>query len=363
MRKARRICFGLLRLSVAVFLLWAVAIDHEARVARLTLAALPGFDFTNEVRSLRGQGRFGEALVVGEAGLRAGAGSDLADEVEKTRDAQESWLRVAKDAGLGALTGRGDSLASLVGAIGADMLVLGDVRDLLIEGSKLALDGDGDEVTLALSAAGLATTLAPELDWFPALLKAAKRAGALTKGLSGDVVTLARKGDGAALKAVASDARSLASSASPAGAARIMSHAESADDLASLARFAERSPDAGFALLTTGGGGAAVAKRAVRAGPDDAARAETLLVAAARKGRAGAAFLSTKGARAMLRPHPLIGVLKSVWKGSAAAFVQRLLEALDVAAWWVLGLLAAWAVGEAANLWSVACSARTDDAR
>jgi hypothetical protein len=361
--KARRVVFGLLRLSIAAFLLWVVAVDHEARVARLALAALPGFDFTDEVRSLRNQGRYGEALVIGEAGLRAGAGGELADEVKKTRDAQESWLRVAKDAGLGALTGRGDSLASLIGAIGADMLVIGDVRDLLIEGSKLALDGDADEVTLALSAAGLATTLAPEIDWLPALLKAAKRAGALTRGLGDEIIAIARRGDGAALKAVASDAQSLAKSASPAGAAAIMRHAESADDLAALARFAERSPDAGFALLVTGGEGAALAKRAVKAGPEDAARAESLLVAAAKKGRAGAALLSTKGARAMLKPHPLIGALKAVWKGSAAAFVQRLLEALDVAAWWVIALLVAWTVAEVANLLGLARATARADAR
>ncbi|MGQ0628162.1 MAG: hypothetical protein ACT4PL_08705, partial [Phycisphaerales bacterium] len=61
--------WNLLRLMVALFVLWAVATDTAARLARMRLAALPDFDYASEVRRLREEGRYGEAMVIADAGL------------------------------------------------------------------------------------------------------------------------------------------------------------------------------------------------------------------------------------------------------------------------------------------------------
>lgn len=53
--------------------------------------------------------------------------------------------------------GAHDSLEGWIGAVAADFFIVGDVRDLVIEGGELALDGESDEVILALSGIGLAT--------------------------------------------------------------------------------------------------------------------------------------------------------------------------------------------------------------
>src|SRR5207253_644783 len=93
----------------------------------------------------------------------------------------------------GALVGEGDSLEALVGAIAADMFIVGDIRDLVIQGGRLAVDGDSDELILALSAVGVLTTVMPEVDWVAAFLKVAKKAGALSKRMVEALVRVIRR--------------------------------------------------------------------------------------------------------------------------------------------------------------------------
>ncbi len=66
----------------------------------------------------------------------------------------ESW-RNTKDFGWGFFTGEADGLASLSGSIAADMTVLGDLRDLSIEGSKLVSSQPYDKVILGMSFIGI----------------------------------------------------------------------------------------------------------------------------------------------------------------------------------------------------------------
>src|SRR5262249_39041355 len=137
-------------------------------------------DYFAEVRSLREKGRYAEALLVAQAGLDELSGdarTALVSEEQAVRDEQESILRKGKQLVRGALVGEGDSLEALIGAIAADMFVVGDVRDLVIQGGRLAVDGQTDELILALSAVGVLTTVMPEIDWIAAFLKVAKKAG------------------------------------------------------------------------------------------------------------------------------------------------------------------------------------------
>ena len=334
--------WGVLRLCIAGFLLWVMATDTGARMARLQLAALPGFDYVGEVQSLRAHGRYGEALMVAEAGLVDAEGhtrAQLVSERAKTLEEQGSYVRKAKAVALGAVTGQGDSLEGLIGAMGADFFVVGDLRDLVVQGGKQMLDGDSDEVVLLLSVVGVVTTLAPELDWAPSLLKVARKSGSLSAKM-GETIASAVKGRRTAeLEKLFHDVETISKRASPGGAVRLMKLAEEPKDLERIAQFVDKAGEGAFALHVAGKEGAELLK-AGEAG-------EEMLIKAARKGKAGNAFLRSPAARAMMKPHLLVGLLKGVWKGNAARLVSRALERLDPSAWWVLPLLAGWAVVEA----------------
>lgn len=92
----------------------------------------------------------------------------------------------------GALTGEPKDTASMLGSLSLDFFVIGDIRDLTVQGWKQMSTGDGDPVILALSAVGLATTLTPQFDWVPALLKAFKRVGALSKRFLKNLQTISK---------------------------------------------------------------------------------------------------------------------------------------------------------------------------
>lgn len=336
--------WNVLRLAVASFLLWALAADTGARLARLQLSKLPDFDYASEVAFLRAAGRYGEAVMVADAGL-AGASEGAKSSIQRERDLtvaeQGSYLRRAKDLGLGALSGKGTSIESLIGAVAADFFVVGDIRDLVIQSGRYVIDGETDKVVLVLSGIGVATTLAPELDWVPSVLKAARKAGAMTRGMGEYLLKAAKSGSKDSLIAVCRDVRRLAEHASPGGAARLLRLAETPEDLARIARFAEREPAGAFALHVAGKEGAEIVKDAERAGAA-AMGSERALVMAAGKGDRGIAWLRMGAWHALARPHFLVGLAKGLWKGNVEALAARIAEAIDPRAWWIVPLLAAW---------------------
>ncbi|MCC6660124.1 MAG: hypothetical protein IT437_04480 [Phycisphaerales bacterium] len=346
-RRVRRLAWGIVRLTVAGFLLWAVASDTAPRLARLQLASLPGFDYAGEVRFLRAGGRYGEAEVVARAGLNDPAADHAAVQAElaATQAEQSSYLRRIRDAGLGAISGRGESIAGLVGAVAADFFVVGDIRDLVIQGGRYVIDGETDEVILVLSGIGLATTLAPEVDWVPSVLKAARKAGTMTRGVAEFLVRSVRARRVDDLMEFMRRVRRLAARASPGGAVRLLRYADDPADVAKLARFVEAERAGAFALHVTQGEGAALIKAADGGG--EAARA---VVLASRHGDAGRAWLRGGRWRAIGRPHALVGLFKAVYKGNAADLAARVASALDPRAWWLLPLLAGWVVVEAGLL-------------
>jgi hypothetical protein len=343
--------WGMLRLAVAAFLLWAVAADTGQRLARLQLASLPSFDYLQEARYLRAEGRYGEAEVVLDAGLDHLSVTDplraeLAHEKEETVVERSSYLRRIKDAGLGALSGRGQSIEALIGAVAADFFVVGDVRDLIVQGGRYVIDGEADDVVLVLSGVGLATTVAPEVDWVPSILKAARKAGAMTRGVAEFVVRSVRARRLDELGGFLNDVRRLSAKASPGGAMRLLRFADEPGDVAKLARFVEVERAGAFALHATGKEGAELVK-AAGAGSDAAAA----VVLAARRGDAGRAWLRTGKWKALTRPHALVGVAKAFYKGNAEALAARVAEIIDPRAWWLLPLLAAWTLLELGLLW------------
>ncbi|MFO0859946.1 MAG: hypothetical protein U0570_05270 [Phycisphaerales bacterium] len=346
--------WNLTRLAIALCLLTILAVDTPARLARLTLAALPDMDYASEIATLREQGRYGEAVIIADAGLAwtdgPGMGAKRA-EIERQRqltiDEQSSWVRRAKDVGWGALSGRGESLEQLVGAIAADMFVVGDIRDLVIQGGTWATGGEPDALIVALSTVGIALTVAPEIDWAPALLKVARKAGAVSEGLKEFFVRGIKLRRTEALAGAFGDVTKLASKASPAGAIRILRLAENEAELAKLAAFAERNgARGGAALLITGREGAAIVRGEAALAGAGVRAADDLVLAAARKGPAGAKFLASPAARVLTRPHWLLGLGKGVWKGNVPEALKQVARAMDPYGWWLLPLMGVWTLTE-----------------
>lgn len=336
------------RLCAALFLVWVLGMDAAGRSARLALSQLPDFDYVSEVESLRAQGRYGEAIQLAEAGLadyepQDAARAPLEAALAKTREEQAGLLRRAKDLGWGALSGKGDTLEAMIGAVAADFLIVGDVRDVLIEGGKAVTGEDADEVVLLLSAAGIATTLAPEVDWVPSLLKVARRAGALTESFAQHLKTILKSGKLEHTRGLFDDIGSLSKSLSPGGAMRAMRHADDPTDLARMARFVEQNPRGVVAIHLNGGATAKVLREATDVGDD-----VSVISRAARKGRAGLELLASKPGRAMLKPRPLLGLAKGVWKGNLEKLITRVLDGFDIAAWWLFPFAVAWSVAEVA---------------
>ncbi len=75
-------------------------------------------------------------------------------------DKRQSWDYKAQALIDGAITGKGEELEGMIGAGVADLFVVGDLRDLVIEGSHWLNGEKVDEVILALSSLGVAATAA-----------------------------------------------------------------------------------------------------------------------------------------------------------------------------------------------------------
>ncbi len=373
-REAWRARWNALRWCVAAFLVWAVAMDMRARIERGVLERMPDFDAAAEVAKLRAAGRYGEAVVLADGAMEGmgvvggtvegGAEKRAAIQRERvlTVTEQGSFVRRAKDVALGALTGGAGiepgrmSVEMLIGAIATDMLVVGDVRDLVIQGWKWMEGEEADPVIVALSVVGIATTLAPEIDWAPSVLKTARKVGTLGEKLGAFIVKAAKGRRVGEMEKLLVDSAELAKRSSPGSAVRLLRFAESPEDVARLARFLGREGKQGAAALhVTGSAGAnalRVADELRAAGRmEEALKLEGLVVKAAGKGERGAAWLRAGKYRALIRVHPLVGLLKGVYKGHASALVQRALEAMGAHALWVVPLIVGWFGVETWMLW------------
>lgn len=339
-----RIRWNLVRLFVAAFCLWTLGSDAASRAARLTLARLPDADMLIEVRTLRERGKFDEAILVADAAIASNTGERakaLIDERDAAQRERDSLWRKAKDVGRGAVTGSGDSLESLAGAVAADFFLIGDIRDLTIQGYRGVTGQETDELIILLSSVGVATTLAPEVDWAPSILKALRKAGTMSEHLAETLLRWLRKGEKANLERVFKDVDELAVRAGPGGAAALVKHADDPGDIARISAFAAARPHGAFTMYRTGREGVSLV-RAAEGSATSARRAADAVATAAKKGPEARAFLGSKAARVLIRPHPIVGVAKAFSKGTLGDVIARAVERFDPTAWWLVPLLAAW---------------------
>jgi len=100
--------------------------------------------------------------------------------------------------GEGFATGKGETTAGIAGAVTSDLTVVGDVRDIAAEGTKMLSGEEYSELILGLSVVGLGVTAATVATGGGgvvakagiSLLKAARRTGKLTKEFAGTLTRL-----------------------------------------------------------------------------------------------------------------------------------------------------------------------------
>lgn len=163
------------------------------------------------------------------------------------------WAR-ARSFARGAATGMPTDGASMLGSLSLDLFAVGDVRDLAVQGWRQMRYGTGDPVIMALSAIGLTMTLAPEIDWAPALMKALKRTGALSegflRGLKDASRTALRTGRFEGVTRMVTDVGRTARRLGPGPLQGVMRNVDSAEDLSKITKASEKDATDTYAIVT-----------------------------------------------------------------------------------------------------------------
>jgi hypothetical protein len=209
---------------------------------------------------------------------------------------ENSTSHFAKRFAEGLVTGNADDVASMSGTVAGDLMVFGDIRDVVREGKHLVMGEDTDRLILGLAAAGLAVTaatyvLAGSVTPVRAgltLVKDARKVGRLGEGLTewagrsarqvvdtpllqdavasgpimrpGQTVSAIkaafRPGQAAGLVRLAKDVGRVGEKAGTRGALDTLRIAEGPEDVARAARLAESSGGQTRAILKLLGRGA-----------------------------------------------------------------------------------------------------------
>lgn len=323
-----------MRAAIAGSLLILCLPDWPSLKLRAELAALPDYDYLQQAEALRTEARYSEALLVVDAGLDAAEPvAELGPLRARIIAERDSWARRVREIGRGALTGQGESVEALGGAVVADLFVFGDIRDLVIQSGHAIRGEEVDDIIVALSAAGIVLSVAPELDLGAALLKFARRTGSMSRTFARSLARLSRTAlrerRAAPLVDVVEDATRLGRRAGPAPALRILRNVDDVSELKLATRYAQ-TPGGSFALWLSGRGGIETLKLG-----DDAG---VWLAKASRKGSRGLALLAGHG-RLLMRPHPLLGLFKGLYKGNVPDFIAAALQRWGAA---MMGFFAAW---------------------
>lgn len=339
MNKLFAIVASFVRLAAACALVWICWQDWPAVQARDDFENLPPYDVAAEANELFKQNRLTDAEVLVDEALAQDPGNDrllvIRQGIENER---RNWARQLSMGAQGALTGTGNDAASLTGAVVADLFVFGDVRDLVIQGGHWLKGEATDEMIVALSAGGILLTVSPAVDLGSALLKFARRMGAISDTFAHALAETARRAiktrKADELAGMTHDVADLSKRAKPAGAVAILKHIDDPKLLHTVAQFAQ-SPEGLRALLID-------PETTVRWLGSGWPHAQEYLVKAVRKGRGGLAFLAGNSSL-MFGFHPLIGLVKGLYKGNIPDLLLQLGYAYSQL---IMGLALGWAAFE-----------------
>ena len=237
-------------------------------------------DLSNRVDAALEAGAWDDAAMYAE--IAAYMNMPLNPEVQARLEAENAFSRrAARNTGsfvTGFVTGTGDDTPAFMGALASDLTVVGDIRDIGSEGSKLVRGEEYSTMILGLSVVGLAATTATVATGgggLPArigvsLLKIARKAGTITAGFARDMTRLLNEAmnfdrlgdtlravdlaDSAATRRVVTsyadsisfarvtpvleDVASLERAVGPAESVRLMRYVENTDDLTRVSKMA-----------------------------------------------------------------------------------------------------------------------------
>ena len=289
------------------------------------LETLPEYPLCGQAEALLADDRVADALEL----AAAGDCGPLEDRARAAYDGLSATFARCVD---GVWTGRAEDTAGLTCAVASDLVIFGDVRDLTRQGLSWSRGEATDPVLIALSATGIALTLAPQFGVGTSLLKIARRAGTLSERLASSVMGLLRRGALRPLGGLLTDAGRISLKLGPAKATRALAYADDAEGLGDVARFVEAVE---HPLLGLRWGGRAALRLA-----DD----PDLYRAALQRGPAGIVLAARKGSAALLARKPLVLTAAKAIRSSPEAVLAA---ATAIATWllrtvtWTVALVAA----------------------
>jgi len=269
------------------------------------LEALEPYPFCQEAQTALDEDRIPDALELAEA-------ADCPEQLATARSRWNELSAVFQRCVDGVWTGRGEDGAGITCAIASDLIVFGDVRDLTRQGVAWMRGEETDMLLVALSATGLVLTFAPQLGAGASLLKGARRAGAVSESLAKSTAKLVQQRAWRPLANVLTDAGRISTKLGPAKATRILQYADDADEVAALAKFAERAPTPLLGLKWGGKGAARMS--------DDVLYREAL-----KRGPEGVQLAMQRGGKALLARQPLVVfAAKTIYKNPEAVLAAIL---------------------------------------
>jgi len=244
-----------------------LAADDPAKLADLRLQA--SFDKYTAAREIEAALKaddveLAESFIALADARGIAVAQELRERLAVAQSAREQIRRAATRFGKGFLTGNAESIEGIAGAATGDLLVYGDVRDLVREGTRWVKGQEVDPLMAGLATVGLAVTAGTYFASGTAaparagvsLFKAARRTGKVGASLAADVTRLARSGSGVRAINAFADLGKIEGKAGARAAIEGMRHADDVADLAKVGKLAERNGSTTIAVLKTLGRGA-----------------------------------------------------------------------------------------------------------
>jgi hypothetical protein len=148
--------------ALSVFLIFS-ALLYDRWQMRDTLDTLPALDPMPHTEALVAEGHFAEAEAYLGYFIEHNSSAitpQARERFQAIHARRQSWEYRAKSLVEGAVTGESDEVEGMIGAGVADLFVVGDIRDAVIQGRHWLNGEEVDQVIVALSSLGIVATAA-----------------------------------------------------------------------------------------------------------------------------------------------------------------------------------------------------------
>ncbi len=229
-----------LRLGMVLFL-WVLVTVCAGYLVRL-FPCPQGPALVEGVQILEDKGKLHEARLLARYGLERGLADreQLTKRLAELESTSQSWWRKAGLSAKGFFTGSGDSAEEMAGAVAADLVLLGHLRDLGKEAVGRATGGESDPLVTSLAGIGTLMTVSPPMALGISLLK--NTAKFVPEDLKQQMVAMVQQaretGDWTGLKELLSDLGTLAKQEGAAAAILVVRAVTDLEDMRLLTRLA-----------------------------------------------------------------------------------------------------------------------------